>query len=340
MEKQEKPKVKNEHYVPQCYLNIFANKMGKEYKFFIFDKYKNEVRSGNVADYASEHYFYDVNFDKLFEMEKAENPDCEISMRQEQYANKVDEQYLEHFFSKYVEGVLFKAVSRIQTTFLLSNPKTLYEIRVFPDEQMEQIATYLMFQILRTKEERKLYNNLEEKEAKVLASFMGTIQGIDNLADKVEVVWKSKEHKRLLHFQMLMDKELQDAAFAAMMNMIWIVGVNQTDMPFYTSDTAAIRKGYEGVSGFACRGLEITFPITPKLVLILREPEYFHKDVHLHNRFFRLSQSHVEYINELQVTRSYRYTFCNENNFSLAKNLIRKYPDLQNIDYDRVSTTG
>lgn len=48
-------------------------------------------------------------------------------------------------------------------------------------------------------------------------------------------------------------------------NMIWIVGVNQTETPFYTSDTAAIRKGYEGVSGFASRGLEITFPITPKL---------------------------------------------------------------------------
>lgn len=339
MEKQDKQKVKNEHYVPQCYLNIFANKTGEDYKFFVFDKYKNQVRPGNVSDYASERFFYDVNFKKLLEMKKAENPDCEISMKQEQLADKVDEQYLEHFFSKYVEGILFKAVSRIRATFLLANPKTLYEISVFPDEHMEQVAMYLMFQMLRTKEERKFFNDLQEKEAKMFANFMGAIKGIDNLTDKVEVAWKSKEHKRLLHFQMLMDKELRDTVLAAMMNMIWIVGVNQTEMPFYTSDTAAIRKGYEGASGFACRGLEITFPITPKLVLILREPEYFHKDAHLHNRFFRLSQSQVEYINELQVTRSYRYTFCIEDNFSLAKNLIRKYPDLQKIDYDRVSTT-
>lgn len=339
MDKQDTQKTIKEHYVPQCYLNAFANKIGKNFKFFVFDKYENEVRSGNVLDYASERFFYDINFKKLLEMKKAENPDCEISMKQEQFADKVEEQYLEHFFSNYIEGILFKAVSRIKTTFLLANPKMLYQMEVFTDEQMKQVATYVMFQMLRTKEERTLLNELQEKEAKVLANFEGAIKGIENLADKIDVVWKSKEHKRLLHFQMLMDKELQDTVLVALMNMIWIVGVNQTEMPFYTSDTAAIRKGYEGVSGFASRGLEITFPITPKLVLILREPEYFHKDAHLHNRFFRLSQSHIEYINELQVTRSYRYTFCIEDNFSLAKNLIRKYPDLQKIDYDRVLTT-
>lgn len=339
MEKRDKQKVKKEHYVPQCYLNAFANKDGEDYKFFVFDKYENKIRPGNVSNYASERYFYDVDFKKLLEMKKAENPDCEIPLKQAQFVDKVEEQYLEHFFSNYVEGILFKAVSRIKTTFLLANPKTLYEMNVFTDEQMEQVATYVMFQMLRTKEERVFLNELQEKSAKVLANFTGAIKGMDNLADEVDVIWKSKEHKRLLHFQMLMDKELQDTVLPAIMNMIWIVGVNQTKMPFYTSDTAAVRKGYEGVSGFTSRGLEITFPVTPKLVLILREPEYFHKDAHLHNRFFQLPQSHVEYINELQVTRSYRYTFCIEDNFGLAKDLICKYPDLQKIDYDRVLTT-
>lgn len=67
--------------------------------------------------------------------------------------------------------------------------------------------------------------------------------------------------------------------------------------------------------------------------------EYYVKQCYLHNRFFGLSQSHIEYINELQVTRSYGYTFCIEDNFSLAKNLICKYPDLQKKDYDRVLAT-
>ena len=339
MENQNKQKTQNEHYVPQCYLNAFAKKNGKEYRFFVFDKFKNEVRPGNVSKYASERYFYDVDFKKLLEMKKTENPDREIPLEQEQFANKVEEQYLEHFFGDYVEGTLFRSVSRIKTTFLLANPKMLYDMQVFTDEQMKQVAAYIMFQILRTKEERAFLNDLQEKNAKVLAKFTGLTKDIDSLADEVDVVWKGYDHKKLLHFQMIMDKEFQNTILAEIMNMIWIVGINETEMPFYTSDTAAIRKGYEGVSGFACRGLEITFPITPKLVLILREPEYFHKDAHLHNRFFRLPKYIVEYINELQVTRSYRYTFCIEDNFRLAKNLIRKYPDLQKIDYDRVLTT-
>lgn len=98
MEKQDKQKVKKEHYVPQCYLNMFANKIGKKYKFFVFDKYKNEVRFGNVEDYASEHFFYDVSFKKILEMEMAENHNFEIPLKQKQLADKVEEQYLEHFF--------------------------------------------------------------------------------------------------------------------------------------------------------------------------------------------------------------------------------------------------
>lgn len=78
MDKRDTQKKIKEHYVPQCYLNAFANKMGKNYKFFVFDKYENEVRSENVLDYASERFFYDINFKKLLEMKKAENPDCEI----------------------------------------------------------------------------------------------------------------------------------------------------------------------------------------------------------------------------------------------------------------------
>ncbi len=125
-------------------MNAFANKIEKNYKVFVFDKYENEVRSGNVSDFASERFFYDINFEKLLAMKKTENLGCEISMKQEQFADKVDEQYLEYFFSKYVESILFQSVSRIRTTFLLANPKTLYEIKVFTDEQMEQIAIYLI----------------------------------------------------------------------------------------------------------------------------------------------------------------------------------------------------
>ncbi len=72
---------------------------------------------------------------------------------------------------------------------------------------------------------------------------MGAIKGIDKLAEKVDVVWKSKEHKRLLYFPMLMDKELQDTVLSTMMNMIWIVGVNQTEPHFIQ----AIQLQYEKV---------------------------------------------------------------------------------------------
>ena len=50
--------------------------------------------------------------------------------------------------------------------------------------------------------------------------------------------------------------------------------MNETDIPFLTADNPVVKNGYEGNQGFSSEGIEIVFPITLKLTLIMREKRF------------------------------------------------------------------
>ena len=85
----------------------------------------------------------------------------------------------------------------------------------------------------------------------------------------------------------------------------------------------------------ASRGVEIVFPITKYLILIMRDKEFFSRDRDLHNHFTEVDNSFVEYVNSLQVIHSYRYVFSNDGDFALATKMINDYPELRKINRDR-----
>ena len=59
------------------------------------------------------------------------------------------------------------------------------------------------------------------------------------------------------------------------------------------------------------------------------------KNLPLYNRFIHIPEEYINFYNELQVFQSYKYIFSKDENFSLALELIGKYPKLKNINRNR-----
>jgi hypothetical protein len=120
--------------------------------------------------------------------------------------------------------------------------------------------------------------------------------------------------------------------------MKWILLVNTTKMPFWTSDHPFTRynpldppQSFMGNLGLLNKGIQIFFPLTPRLSLSLCDPvSYFRYpnmiNVELENTIFQ---------NELQVDWSTRFLFSRIDDFSLAKRRIEEYPELGRIDRQR-----
>lgn len=83
------------------------------------------------------------------------------------------------------------------------------------------------------------------------------------------------------------------------------------------------------------KGIEIAFPISTKLILILYDIEMFEPFSSFHNHFLEILPEEVKFYNSLQVQQSYRYVFSKENNFVLAETIMNANPTLSNIRSER-----
>jgi hypothetical protein len=120
-------------------------------------------------------------------------------------------------------------------------------------------------------------------------------------------------------------------------SMRWVLLVNQTDIPFWTSDHPVVLHNRliatdRGTLGLTCRGIELYCPLTPKLCLFLCDPL---DNVRFPRDLTVTCESTVNFQNDLQVAWSTRHIFSSEENFSRANQIIDMYPHLGDLDKPR-----
>ncbi|MED4761317.1 DUF4238 domain-containing protein [Priestia megaterium] len=329
--------VKNQHYVPQRHLRKFAIATKKKrkdiHRFTIFDKMKAEIRANqNVENYASERYFYDVDFDGLLQEAKLEGHIVDPKMAA--LIDKVDKQHLENIFAEKVETKMYDPFDRIITKYILTPTSMHQKVSVITEEDRATIAYYLAIQYVRTKEYRERMIQLYEQGAKLLLR-KGLGNKIDSdILDDLEIKLK-KRNINLTHNEHLLDTNMLESFAQIFLSHIWIFAKNETNSLFYTSDNPLVVYGHGEHHGLASRGIEIVFPITPKLALIMREVEHFKNDLVLHNKFHSIKEDYVNHCNTLQVFQSYNYVFSKNANFKLATELVKNNPSLRNVKKSR-----
>lgn len=327
--------VKNEHYVPRRYLKHFANNKA----FFVFDKEKEQVRSGSIENYASERYFYDVDFEALKKDKLEQDPNFMFDPEIEEIMKEVDQQHIEKWFGENVETWLFDPIEKIISTYVMTNPQKLEIVDVVQDTDLDYLSLYMATQFVRSKEFRNYLVELNERLPLLLMKKMASQKKDTELLqylDQIKLKIPNKNYEKLLHAQVLMDEETMCHFAEIFRSKIWVIGYNTTDTDFITSDNPIVRYGHLGKTGFNSKGIEIVFPINTKLIICLRDPSYFWFDQDMHKHFCKLSEEEVNYYNSFQVLQSYRYVFGKTDKFDKAQDIIKQRPELKDINRDKM----
>lgn len=304
-------KVVNQHTVPQSYLRFFAN---KNEQIYVFDKLQKKVFPTQIRNVASGRYFYDFP-EGLPQDEEGELPD----------------QIVEKFFAE-IEGGYPKKINKVITTFHMAHPDKVYTMPAFTDEDKFEWAGLITLQILRTKESRARFVEAHEKFTKSLTDRFIQEDDPDFDPDSYDFKVKNEFHS-VLQAQQLANPELLDSMAQALMNHIWIVFVNLTDMPFYTSDTPIVKRANKhdkliSFGGYASEGIEIHYPINSKFTISLMERSHFKEMEALENCFYPLNNvENIKYQNSLQISQAYRQVFCAVNRFDMAFDFCVQYPE-------------
>lgn len=112
---------------------------------------------------------------------------------------------------------------------------------------------------------------------------------------------------------------------------IWFIGVNRTNVPFYTSDNPVVKfahkkESFKSNAGIGSPGVEIAFPISKELIILIREKEFFEEYEKCENTFVLMNEENVKFYNWLQATESYKqiYSVCKD--FDLVKEIKKTEP--------------
>ena len=291
--------VKNQHYVPRVYLEKFAFK-GEQ--LHVFDKTTSRSFPSSVRNVACEKFFYDVPEKYLHEDAGFQIVEKHLSTMEGRFAPCRDEMLAQ------VEGG-----------------------GRFDPRLKEEFADYLLLQMLRTKTHREQYLEMGRM-------IQAVVRTNPELAKSMEL---PEDQISLEHARMMFSPDFTSPMKQAILSHIWVIGVNQTAKSLYTSDSPVIRYPHVrhplmGTNGVACRGIEIDLPLSPRHVLIVAERSYHGHMARWENGAFHVPDENcVLFMNQLLVHEAYRQVYSDQADFTHATDLLRRHPEIGEIDRPR-----
>jgi len=303
------PKVKRQHYVPQFYLKKFAQEDGK---LWIFDKSTKESFKSNVKNVACETGFYDIP-------KNIASKDVDTQIVEKMLSN------IEHDFSKAIGDIL----------------TSVDEKQNIDPSQKQDMAFFVTIQLLRTREHRTGYVQLAEKAAKAILDRITKVEMPDVSPSDYEVKF-NQEMASLEQAKFMSNPEFLEKSVQILTNHIWFIGINDTNQPFYTSDSPVVRHAHKkipfcGSSGIASEGIEIAFPLTPRHILILCERTYHRYFTQWDCKCMPLNAENLKYYNCMQVVQCNRYVYCPKKKFSFARHICNENPEYCKPDRPRIT---
>lgn len=143
---------------------------------------------------------------------------------------------------------------------------------------------------------------------------------------------------------MIMDAKMRSGLAKELNKHIWYIGVNRINKDIYTSDNPIVSIEYKfdpniSNGGIASPGIEIAYPLSNELCLIMKERIY-HKIYEKYEMKYKLlSEDEIQLYNYSQVLQSYRCVFSKDNGFELAAKVLKSNPRLSDINRMRTEVS-
>jgi len=305
-------KVKRQHYVPQFYLREFAE---DGQLVWVFDKSEEKAFKANIRDVASEWYFYDFPATSL--------------------AEGVDPQLVE------------KELAKIEAQFSDALETVLSEVqesgRIDPQHK-SLMSQFMALQELRTPAARNSWIEMEETVMQRVLELQ--IQHkMPELSDHDYTVRVNPEVAAMRQAMFMFSPKMLLSICRILQNHIWLVGINETSQPFYTSDCPLVRRPHKekkfwSTSGLGSEGIEIAFPLTPKYILVLFDRRFFGDIACRDCGTIPINSDTVTYYNSLQVFQSSRQLYSPSDTFALAQEICHEHPEVRDPDRSQLEIQG
>jgi hypothetical protein len=294
-----------QHTVPRCYLRGFAD---KKQNFYSFNKRYKKAKPASVGQSAQSDYFYD------FDTSTLQNPDD-------------DPQWVEKTFS-----VLETRFKEVLDNFI-AEAKT-GEVSV---EWASYMAQFVAIQWLRTRGARDTFM---EVDTKVNQAVVSQLYALNYPGMKPGKFSPGAGYEQALHAELMFDYDHLIMIAERFWNLLWVIGRNRTEHPFYTSDEPVVRRKNPVINETALPvppdvGLEFAFPLNSEFVLVMLDRRMFSCFLPTERKTMDFGPEEVKRYNTMQVMKSTQYVFCAKRDFDLAERLCNAHPVICDPDRDR-----
>lgn len=316
----EEEKKKKQHYVPQCYLEAWAIK--GTHQVHVYDKLKKKPRKNNIKDVASENYFYDINFRKALSR-KEQNL---LAVSEESLEEISKQQFLENFFADHIEGELSRLLNRLIDKLSNLTPRKLKKHFISRYDKWK-FSRHLSFQHIRTKAVRNAIDDVSDCLQQMLKE-------MNVSSEMVSGMKPTKDSTKLIHAQMISDQEGIANSTRRFNSFVWILAINDTTKEFITSDNPIttrphVSNPYMSMSGLMSKGVEVFYPISPRIMLIMFDREYHKQIVKWDRHYFVIRDARdIDSYNLLTVIHSTRCVFSSSGDFSIIDKILELEPNV------------
>ena len=324
---------KKQHYVPRGYLEQWS--IPGRYQVYVYNKKQKKVYLSSINDIASERYFYDIDFTGILtedDLKKMGLPVCDPK-------HIDDEQYIENFFSKEIEDDLKRRLVRMINRGTTMSPWEIRNCYFLSEVDKFYMSFHLAYQYIRVKSIRTSISDSSDCLRQVLEDLGASQESIDKYT-------VPKSHLPLNHGEMILDKEEIDDLSRSFFSLTWILLVNKTDNPFFTSDNPIgtiehIHHPILSMAGLDSRGVEGFYPLSPRIMLLMLDGEY-HKEYQGSDRRVDVvdNKEVVKYYNSRCVSRSDNCIFSATDDFSVIDEMLAKNPEVLDEPHTVVNWGG
>lgn len=299
--------VKKQHFVPKHYLRNFTRDGDQ---IFAFDKLAKTRFQTSISNVANEQYFYDF-------------PKKDIP-------NEKERQIVENILS--VTDSDSKRI--LDATLQMITAK-----QRITRNQKRNMAFLMTIQYFRTSEYRNYLIESFDKMAKI--TFAQTHRLTPSEKSALGELEFNPNLVSAYHAKTMFNPELVNSVATVLQNHIFIIGINNTPQPFYTSDVPIVKKAHKkhpihSTLGLASEGIEIAFPLSPQYILVLKERRFFKELKNLDCKSKIFNKKEVKYYNALQVIQSLRQVYCPTDSFGQVQEIYNKHPEAFTADRTRI----
>jgi ribosomal protein S17E len=272
----------------------------------------------NFSSFNGGEYYIWV-FDKL--TEKVFQTNIKNIAFEEEFYNKVSE-----------EQTTEKTLRDIETKFDIVAQKliSVKDLDMLIGEEKDVLAEFIAYQMIRTKGVREEIKDIPKQLLEKYGDNMNS-----NFKEQV-VDSMTKDSLRKMQNNIIGNIEVFKKRIK---NLKWIVSINKTKFPFWTSDNPVIEYNEidlfpYGNLGLDCFGFEMHFPINTMLTLTICDNRRF---IELPSKEIIKDYRRIVRERDLQVGYSTRFIFSIDNNFSFAQMKVRENPLIKDPNRKRVT---